>query len=81
MLSRLESDGLITRERDWKTNYISLTELGRAQLERVYPAQVELQGSIFEQVLDADEQKQLHKLMRKLHRHSEERFLQGNPND
>ena len=70
MLARLEKDGLIWREQDWKTKYISLTDKGRATLDEAYPAQVALQSSMFDDVLDETEKKQLHALMKKLYEHS-----------
>jgi len=70
MLTRLESENLITRTPEWKTNYISLTETGREKLRAVYPRQVELQASMFDDVLDEKEQKQLYALLRKVHRNS-----------
>ena len=70
MLSRLEEAGLIERTPDWKTKYISLTEAGQQLLRSVYPGQIALQASMFDDVLDADEQKQLYALMRKVHKNS-----------
>lgn len=70
MLTRLETDGLIERTPDWKLKYISLTPAGETLLRAVYPGQVALQASMFEDVLDADEQKQLYALMRKIHQNS-----------
>ena len=70
MLSKLEEAGLIRRTPDWKVKYISLTERGEALLDTLYPAQVAFQASIFEDVLDEDELKELSRLMRKLHHSS-----------
>lgn len=70
MLSRLEGNGLIERTPDWKVKYISLTEAGDALLSAVYPGQVAFQASMFDEVLDSEEQKQLSRLLRKLHRYS-----------
>lgn len=70
MLSRLESCGLISRETEWKTKYISLTDKGRALLDTIYPDQVRLQASMFDDVLTDEEQKQLYTLMRKVHLNS-----------
>lgn len=70
MLSRLEEAGLIERTQEWKTKYISLTEAGETLLSSVYPGQVALQASMFDDVLDADEQRQLYALIRKVHRNS-----------
>lgn len=70
MLSRLESCGLISRETEWKTKYISLTDKGRELLDSIYPDQVQLQASMFDDVLTEEEQKQLYTLMRKVHQNS-----------
>ncbi|MGO1449482.1 MarR family winged helix-turn-helix transcriptional regulator [Brevibacterium aurantiacum] len=70
MLSRLESAGLISRQQDWKTKHISLTDKGTELLERAYPSQLEQQASLFDEVLDEDEKTQLHALMKKLYEHS-----------
>jgi DNA-binding MarR family transcriptional regulator len=70
MLTRLEEENLITRTPEWKTNYISLTETGREKLRAVYPGQVVLQASMFDDVLDEAEQKQLYALLRKVHKNS-----------
>ncbi|MDQ1580508.1 MAG: hypothetical protein QOD05_1283 [Microbacteriaceae bacterium] len=70
MLTRLEAENLVTRSPEWKTNYISLTETGREKLRAVYPRQVELQASMFDDVLDETEQKQLYALLRKVHKNS-----------
>lgn len=70
MLSRLEEAGLIERKTEWKTKYISLTAAGEQLLRSVYPGQVALQASMFDDVLDADEQKQLYSLMRKVQKNS-----------
>lgn len=74
MVSRLERDGLISREQDWKTKFISLTDIGRRRLERAYPAQLDFQAALFDQVLDEDEKTQLHALLKKLYDHSVERL-------
>lgn len=70
MLSRLESEGLISRQQDWKTKHISLTDKGTELLERAYPSQLEQQASLFDEVLNEDEKTQLHALMKKLYEHS-----------
>ncbi|WP_099332829.1 MarR family winged helix-turn-helix transcriptional regulator [Actinomyces minihominis] len=67
MLTRLEEDGLIARTQQWKTKYISLTDLGMQKLREVYPKQVALQVSMFEDVLNESELQQLETLMAKLH--------------
>ncbi|MBM6589223.1 MarR family transcriptional regulator [Brevibacterium sp. RIT 803] len=70
MVSRLEGEGLISREQDWKTKFISLTDAGRQRLEAAYPAQVAFQSALFDEALDEDEKTQLHALMKKLYEHS-----------
>lgn len=70
MLSRLESCGLISRETEWKTKYISLTDMGGELLDLIYLDQVRLQASMFDDVLTENEQKQLYTLMRKVHQNS-----------
>ena len=69
MLARLEREGLIRREQEWKTKHISLTAEGRALIDRAYPVQVAQQSTMFD-VLDEDEKRQLHALMKKLYDNS-----------
>lgn len=73
MLARLESEGLISREQDWKTKHISLTPKGRELLERAFPSQQEQQASLFNDSLSEDEKVQLHALMKKLYDTSRKR--------
>ncbi|HCG55638.1 MULTISPECIES: MarR family transcriptional regulator [Brevibacterium] len=73
MVSRLEREGLITREQSWKTKHISLTQAGRRLVDEAYPAQLDFQAALFDEVLDEDEKTQLHRLMKKLYEHSIER--------
>ncbi|MGO3022841.1 MAG: MarR family winged helix-turn-helix transcriptional regulator [Brevibacterium sp.] len=73
MLARLESEGLISREQDWKTKHISLTPKGRELLERAFPSQQEQQASLFDDSLSEDEKVQLHALMKKLYDTSRKR--------
>lgn len=77
LLSRLERDGLIARAQRWKTKHITLTEAGRARLDRAFPDQLALQSSMFDDVLTDAEKAQLHALMRKLLIHSQERLGEG----
>ncbi|MFJ2619312.1 MarR family winged helix-turn-helix transcriptional regulator [Glutamicibacter sp. NPDC087344] len=70
MLSRLESCDLISRDTQWKTKYISLTDKGQRLIDSIYSDQVRLQASMFDDVLTQDEQKQLYTLMRKIHKNS-----------
>lgn len=73
MLARLESEGLIAREQDWKTKHISLTPKGRELLERAFPSQQKQQASLFDDSLSEDEKVQLHALMKKLYDTSRKR--------
>ena len=73
MLARLESEGLIAREQDWKTKHISLTPKGRDLLERAFPSQQKQQASLFDDSLSEDEKVQLHALMKKLYDTSRKR--------
>ncbi|WP_432789662.1 MarR family transcriptional regulator [Brevibacterium sp. K11IcPPYGO002] len=73
MLARLESEGLISREQDWKTKHISLTPKGRDLLERAFPSQLQQQSSLFNDALTEDEKVQLHALMKKLYDTSRKR--------
>ena|SRR5699024_8774954 len=75
MLTRLENEGLIKREQEWKTKTISLTEKGKQQLETAFDAQLEFQTSFFENSLTKEEQKTLLSLMTKVQKHSEMKFL------
>ena len=73
MLARLEAEGLISREQDWKTKHISLTAKGRELLESAFPSQLEQQSSLFDESLNEDEKVQLHALMKKLYDTSRKR--------
>lgn len=65
LLQKMEKLGLIEREQDWKTKYISLTEQGKEMYTRVVPAQEDVQASHFSRLTDA-EKKQLNELLKKL---------------
>ena len=73
MLARLEAEGLISREQDWKTKHISLTPKGRDLLERAFPSQLQQQSSLFNDALTEGEKVQLHALMKKLYDTSRKR--------
>lgn len=75
MLTRLEKEKWITRKQDWKIKYISLTEKGKAKLNEVFPYQLTLQSSMFDNILDEAEKEQLYALMKKLHKHSMEKKI------
>lgn len=75
MLARLEKEGYILRQQDWKTKTIRLTEKGVAVLEEAMPAQLAFQSSFFEDVLTKDEAKTLYQLMAKVHKYSERRDI------
>src|SRR5690625_3738536 len=75
MLTRLEKEGCIVREQDWKTKTISLTDKSMAILEKAVPAQLAFQTSFFEDVLTKEEEKTLYKLITKVHKYSLKRDL------
>lgn len=74
MLSRLEKEGLIHRQQEWKTKNITLTEKGRKKLEEAFDAQLKFQTSFFEESLTKEEQKTLLKLMTKVQKNSANRM-------
>lgn len=65
ILQKLEAHGLILREREWKTNYISLTDKGKELYDTVVPEQQHFQAEQFSS-LTMEEQKQLLRLLKKL---------------
>ncbi|QNK54939.1 MarR family winged helix-turn-helix transcriptional regulator [Paenibacillus sp. PAMC21692] len=70
MLARLEKEKYIVRKQDWKTKTIRLTEKGEAIVEKAMPAQLALQSSFFEDVLNEEEMKTLYSLITRVHKHS-----------
>ena len=65
LIHKVEELGLIGREQEWKTKYISLTEAGQLLYNEIVPLQEQFQASQF-QSLDQGEQKLLLELLRKL---------------
>ncbi|MBS4174697.1 MarR family transcriptional regulator [Bacillus sp. FJAT-49736] len=65
LLSKLEDLGLIKREQEWKTKYLSLTKKGEDLFQEVVPKQEQFQASQFSK-LTQDEKKQLLELLRKI---------------
>ncbi|MFJ7936763.1 MarR family winged helix-turn-helix transcriptional regulator [Sporosarcina sp. NPDC096371] len=65
LLKRMEALGWITRDQQWKTKYISLTEAGCRLYEEVVPQQEQFQASQF-CGLDREEQMQLLYLLKKV---------------
>ncbi len=65
LLSKLENMGLIQREQEWKTKYLSLTKKGKELFEEVVPLQEQFQASQFRK-LNQEEKKQLLELLRKI---------------
>lgn len=65
ILSKMEKIGLISREQEWRTKYLSLTNKGRELFEEVVPKQEAFQASQFEK-LNHEEKKQLLQLLRKI---------------
>lgn len=75
MLARLEKEGYIIRQQDWKTKTIRLTDQAVTALEEAMPAQLAFQSSFFEDVLTKEEEKTLYQLMTKVHKSSEQRDI------
>ena len=75
MLARLEKDGLIEREQNWKTKTISLTTKGEQIIDEAIPHQLAFQSSFFEEVLTEKEMKELYTLLSKLEKNSHEKKL------
>lgn len=74
MLKRLEEEGLILREQDWKVKKISLTNKGRERFERAFLKQLDFQTSFFDESLTKEEQKTLLRLMSKVQKTTERRM-------
>lgn len=74
MLTRLEKEGLIYREQEWKTKYISLTNKGSKKLEEAFSGQLAFQTSFFEESLSKKEQKTLLSLMSRVQKQSEKKM-------
>lgn len=70
MLTRLEQENMITRTKQWKTNYIALTDKGQQLLDNAFEAQIQLQSAFFDDVLSRDEQKQLYTLISRVEKNS-----------
>lgn len=70
MLVRLEKEGYILRQQEWKTKTIRLTEKGEEKMEKVLPEQLAFQSSFFDEVLTEEEQKTLYTLMTRVHKQS-----------
>ncbi|WP_341299525.1 MarR family transcriptional regulator [Lysinibacillus sp. FSL H8-0500] len=75
MLARLEKEGLIARQQNWKTKTISLTAKGEHVLATSTPSQLHFQSSFFEDVLTEEEIKSLYTAMTKLEKHSRAKKL------
>ncbi len=65
LLNKMEELGLIKREQEWKTKYLSLTEAGKALFDEIVPKQEQFQAAQFSG-LNNDEKKQLLDLLRKI---------------
>jgi DNA-binding MarR family transcriptional regulator len=66
LLGKLEEQGWIKREQEWKTKYLTLTESGKAVYDGIVPMQERFQASQFG-ALNTDEKKQLLELLKKIH--------------
>jgi len=67
MVSKLEAEGLLVRQRDGRSNRLFLTERGRALMAEVVPAQEGLIAELFSR-LPLEQQVQLHQVLRALDR-------------
>ena len=65
LLNKLEELGLIKREQEWKTKFLSLTEKGKELFHEVVPKQEQFQAAQFSG-LTSEEKKQLLDLLRKI---------------
>jgi DNA-binding MarR family transcriptional regulator len=65
LIQKVEEFGLIVREQNWKTKYVSLTEAGQSLYDEVVPQQTQFQAAHFSK-LNSSEQKQLYALLKKL---------------
>lgn len=65
LLSKLEEQGFVKREQDWKTKFVSLTERGKELFNDVVPIQEHFQASQYNG-LDVEEKRQLLNLLKKI---------------
>ncbi|WP_210610059.1 MarR family winged helix-turn-helix transcriptional regulator [Priestia flexa] len=65
LLNKIEKMGLIKRDQEWKTKYISLTEKGQQLFQEVVPDQEQFQSAQFS-ALNTEEKKVLLKLLKNL---------------
>lgn len=65
LLAKLEEQGFIQREQQWKNKFVSLTDKGKALYAKVVPKQERFQASQFDG-LDREEKKQLIRLLKKI---------------
>lgn len=69
LISKMEKNGLVKREQEWKTKYLSLTDKGLTLYHQVVPLQEQFQAAQFES-LNQQEKKVLLELLRKIQRNS-----------
>ncbi|MGG3640532.1 MarR family winged helix-turn-helix transcriptional regulator [Bacillus gobiensis] len=65
LLNKMEELGLVKREQEWKTKYLSLTDDGKALFDEVVPKQEHFQAAQFNK-LNHEEKKQLLELLKKI---------------
>ncbi|KAB2335129.1 MarR family winged helix-turn-helix transcriptional regulator [Bacillus mesophilum] len=65
LLQKLEKDGYISREREWKTNYLSLTEKGNDLYIKFEPELVDFQRKYFN-CLTIDDKENILRILNKL---------------
>ncbi|GAK10639.1 MarR family winged helix-turn-helix transcriptional regulator [Geomicrobium sp. JCM 19039] len=70
LVKKMEERGLIMRQQDWKTKYLSLTDEGTTFYEEVVPQQEQFQIDQFAE-LDTADQKELLRLLNILHKQGE----------
>lgn len=75
MLTRLEQEGYIQREQDWKTKWITLTSKGEEKTHEVFEHQLHFQTSIVNESLTKEEQKTLYMLITKLQKNTENKIV------
>lgn len=74
MLTRLEDEGYIQRNQEWKTKWISLTGKGREKMDEVFEHQLYFQTSLIDECLSEKEQKILYQLMTRLQKNAENKL-------
>lgn len=74
MLTKLEQEGYIERQQEWKVKWISLSPKGMEKIQEVFDHQLTFQTSLFNSCLTKEEQKTLYALMTKLQKSTEKQL-------